>query len=118
LQVSLEYDQLNATNLCGLELTGRQLQLCEEREYDAMAPKGGGGKKGKAGGGAAPSDMDAHLYLGGGFSRNQICVCPALREWIASELQKEAAVLKERRKAREERRLRGHGVGEDAAGPP
>ena len=35
-------------------------------------------------------------------SRGNICVAPALRDHLAQELQKEMAVAKERRKAREE----------------
>ena len=38
--------------------------------------------------------------------RGNTCVQPELSEWLATELAKEAAVLKERRNAREERALR------------
>ena len=53
-------------------------------------------------------DSNLHLYMGLGAgvgSRAALCICPALSEHIAKELQKEAAVSKERRKAREERQL-------------
>jgi hypothetical protein len=42
---------------------------------------------------------------GTGKVRGNLCVCPALQDWISEELRKESAVLKERRKAREERSL-------------
>ena len=42
--------------------------------------------------------------MSGGSSHNsQLCICPDLKSWAATEMQKEGAVLKERRKAREER---------------
>ncbi len=34
-----------------------------------------------------------------------ICVCPELSSWVAAELAKESSVLKEHRKAREQRAL-------------
>ena len=47
---------------------------------------------------------EAALFSGS-RSRTTICVCPALSEWIAEEMRKEAAIMKERKKAREERNL-------------
>lgn len=44
---------------------------------------------------------------------NDISSVPDLEEWVSYRLQKESAVLKERRKAREERVL-ARGVGGDA----
>ena len=57
---------------------------------------------------AAPdmsSEADQNIQLFMGFRHGNICVCPQLQEHIAEELKKEAAVSKERRKAREERQL-------------
>ena len=34
-----------------------------------------------------------------------MCVCPLLQEWASTQLAKEQTLLKERRKAREEREL-------------
>ena len=50
--------------------------------------------------------VDTHLFLGGGSVRGNTCVQASLAEWLALELSREAAILKERRKAREERNLR------------
>ncbi len=52
----------------------------------------------------AEAVQDAHLYAGPS-TRGTLCIHPGLQEWIASELSKEYAVSKERRKAREERAL-------------
>ena len=92
LETSLCYDQLNAGSLAGLELVCRQIQYCEDElshRFDDMQ-------------GDAVSD---YYLMSGAQSRSQLCICPELRAWIASEVQKESSVLKERRKAREERVL-------------
>ena len=44
----------------------------------------------------------AALFLGQGRSRGHALVAPALESWVASRIQEESAVLKERRKWREE----------------
>lgn len=69
--------------------------MLEERDRanDDRADKGPAGSE------------DAHLFLGLTNARGGYRVSPQLQEWIASELQKESAVLKECRKAREERQL-------------
>ena len=57
-------------------------------------------------------EHDSHLYLGTGLSRGDLCVCPLLQSWIAEQLSAESAILKEQRKAHEERTLtRGGGGG-------
>ena len=48
-------------------------------------------------------DEDSFLYMGTGRTRGLIMICPALEEFVAQELAKEAATAKERRKLREER---------------
>ena len=84
-------------------LAARQLQLVEERYKDRRP----GSFE------AQDAESDFHLYAGTA-TRGTICVAPALSEWIATQLQKEASVAKERRKAREERALaRPKGKGKD-----
>ena len=51
------------------------------------------------------TESTSHLFLGM-RTRSNICVCPALAEWIADELRKESAISKERRKARGSKSLR------------
>lgn len=90
LEVMTTYDQVNAGSLVCAEVAARNVQMTEERWKDRIA------------GGGNDVSLDAHLYSGIG-GRGNLCICPALNEWIADEMKKEAAVLKERRKAREER---------------
>ncbi len=48
---------------------------------------------------------ERQLFLGQDRGRGKALVCPALEEWVADRLKSESAVLKERRKGREERML-------------
>ena len=50
--------------------------------------------------------------------RGSALVAPELKEWVAERLQKEAAVLKERRKAREEKVLAQGSVPSHSSAPP
>ena len=82
------------------QLLTRQIQLCEEREKEVCLKKKDSDKKDDA------LANETHLFLGGGHQRTHLCTCPELQDWFSGELRKGAAVLKERRKAREERALR------------
>ena len=93
LEIMVCYDQLNAANLGCAELVARQLQLTEERWRERFT-----------GPDNADSESNLHLFLGGA-TRGNLCISPALQEWISDELRKESSVAKERRKAREERAL-------------
>lgn len=90
LETMVVYDQLAVTNLAAAEQIARQLQLVEEKWKDRFSH-------------GEVSDEHSHLYMGAQLGH--ICVCPTLQAHIALELQKESAVSKERRKAREERQL-------------
>ena len=57
-----------------------------------------------------------NLMIGMTHGRGHICACPALRDHVAAQLQKEAAIRKERRKAREERALAGGGASSGGGG--
>ena len=85
----------------------RQLQLLEERVYEAelTAPSS---KKGQGSGKlqSAYEVVESGLFLGTTETKGNLCICPALSEWISEQLKAEAAVAKERRKAREERAAR------------
>ena len=50
---------------------------------------------------------ERQLFLGQDRGRGKALVCPLLEEWVAERLKSESAVLKERRKGREERMLAG-----------
>ena len=92
IQTALCYDQLNGGNLAVMELIMRQLMLQEEKLKDKFSSA------------ASDAAVEAHLF-GGDRSRSCLCICPALSEWVADEVRKETLVMKERRKAREERAL-------------
>ena len=63
--------------------------------------------KDRAGGGNNANDTTATdaAMISGLRDRGGLCISPELMQWLSAELQKESAVLKERRKAREERTL-------------
>jgi hypothetical protein len=48
---------------------------------------------------------DAHLVMGTSATRDGLRFMPAWQRWIAGELRKKSAVLKEKRNAREEKDL-------------
>ena len=90
------YDQLNLFNLGCVEVMVRKLQMAEEKYKERLYHNQGLGDN---------VGEDHHLFMGTQGTRGNLCVAPALQKFIAEELQKESAVLKERRKAREERSL-------------
>ena len=71
-----------------MELALRRIQLMEEAVAENPA---------------SPSFEGASHYMGTGERKGGALVAPALRSHVASELGKEAAILKEKRKAREAR---------------
>ena len=76
-----------------LELVARQLQIAEDKLSHRFLDVDG--EQGQAG----------YCLMSGASHKSQLCIAPSLKQWIAGEMQKDAAVLKERRKAREERVL-------------
>ena len=97
--------------MASFEVVARQLQLLEERVYEARSPSPAvasakakaGGKSGSA---ASSSVPETSYFLGAGVSKANLCISPKLLEYIADQMKAEAAISKERRKAREERALR------------
>ena len=85
LQMSVTYDQLDVSSLGCFELLVRRLQMLEEAcGANPKAPR-----------------LDAqNRFMGRG--KNNVAVAPALVAHVAGKLRDEAAVAKERRKAREE----------------
>ena len=92
VETMLCFDQLNGSNLATGELIMRQIMLTEERLKDKFATGG-------------PDGFDEHHLYSGQKQRFSLCIDPALSEWVAKEVAKESVVMKERRKAREERAL-------------
>eukprot|EP00959_Pyramimonas_sp_CCMP1952_P269696 5638374-Pyramimonas_sp.AAC.1 len=94
------YDQVNCSELAAFELICRQIQLIEERHYeDAVSAQA-----------SITSERllaaEADHYMGASASKGNLCIAPALIEFIAEQLKAEAAIAKERRDAREERAAR------------
>ena len=103
LESAVTYDQEHATNLAHLELVARSVQVEEERYRQLVTPSEAGA-------------ADRAVMMGSQELDGSVCVCPALRDHLAQELQREMAVAKERRKAREERALAGGVPGQPGAG--
>ena len=92
---ALEYDQYDTTNSATFELMLRELQVIEERHKDKLLV-----------GGADHLDrQQEYNILMNTTGDSAHCMCPALKEYLASEVGKQMVIDKERRKAREEREL-------------
>ena len=96
LQLSITFDMLNAGELACVEAISRRYQLIEEL-YSMEMDRAQAGDVDWAG--------ERRLFMGSTLGRHGCLVSPELREWLATEVSKTAAVMKERRKAREERLL-------------
>ena len=110
LEVSGSYDQLNLANIAGLEKLLREAQFIEW-QYAESAKKqadggGDGGKKPKGGGkGDVLVSGELQLFTGKHKEYGNIMISPELLEYVAKEAEKEVNVMKQVRKAREERAL-------------
>ena len=99
LELGLCYDQLHGSNLALMEMVARGIQTENERYRYRFES-------------SEDAELNHNLMIGMTHGRGHVCVCPALRDHVSSQLQKEAAIAKERRKAREERALAASGTGE------
>ena len=80
----------------------RDFQLVEERYRQGILEADRGVSASAA---DSVSMEEAHLIKGYEGGAGQALICPALVNYLSDRLQKEAAIAKERRKAREEREL-------------
>ena len=99
------YDGLDLSNLAGAELAFRRLQLIEY-VYSERGPGGGkGGSKSdkKNDYMSSMQNYEANIFAGGYKEFGDTMVAPSLLDYVAKEVEGEAAVLKQVRKAREER---------------
>ena len=85
-------DQLDMTNLAGLESLSRHFQFLEFEVKKKMDAK-------------KPSHDNSEYYLGRPRRTGGALVSPELMKWVAEKASKDSAVLKEQRKAAEERAL-------------
>ena len=93
MQAMVSYDCLDISNLASAELVARQLQLLEEKQQQLCDNDKSGAAE------------EAALFAGGLSGSGAVVVAPELKSFISTEMAREASVLKERRKAREERAL-------------
>ena len=93
LEIMLCFDQLSLGSLACVEYVCRQIQLVEKKHTE------------KVGSNANTEIVQEQHLFGGHSSRTNLCICPDLSAWIAEGIKSEAAVMKERRKAHEERAL-------------
>ena len=97
IETALGFDRLNVSELQCFEAVSRRFMLWEELYGEALRSSEGGAT------GSALADMDERsLFLGQKHGRGLALVCPALSEFVASQLTEKSSMLKERRKAREE----------------
>ena len=104
-EMGLVFDQVNLSELGTFELVARRAQMAEWRHRERIL------------GQHDELFDDQFLYMGAGETRGLLMVCPDLQDHINQELHREANVLKEKRKVREERLMsRGSGSGGGAGG--
>jgi hypothetical protein len=96
---------MNVASCACFEIICRQLQICEDKLAHKFEDN------------SSELSSDYHL-MSGSKLRAQLCISPELRAWTASETAKESAVLKERRKPREERTLANPKRGARGGRPP
>lgn len=94
LDYAIMYDRMNIKNLISFELLLRCIQLQESAISENPE---------------APTYEGARHFMGTGERRAGAYIAPDLQKFVADELGKEAAILKEKRKAREAKG-RGNGL--------
>ena len=98
LQLAVEYDQLCITELASFELLARRFQLWEQFHSEELRVANAGAE--------ADGNLDideCSAFMGRSGRRTGCMVAPSLSEHVAAVLRDRAAILKERRKAKEER---------------
>jgi hypothetical protein len=93
-------DQLDLPNCSSMEHLFREAQMIEYH-YKTMERDEDDKKKQKT---AMPS-QEADLFLGAGKTGHEAMVAPELMEHVAKSLERDALILKQSRKFREERSL-------------
>jgi hypothetical protein len=113
VESALTYDQLNVSELLCFEHVARRYQMWEEIYAQSL-------REAESGSGSADWLDERQIFLGQGRSKGHALVCPLLEQWVAEQLKSESAVLKERRKGREEKqasRASGLAGGSDLGAP-
>ena len=96
-----EYDQLDMTNVAGVEVMLGRAQMIEHFHRERQRMEMSGGKE------KLPIDREeADIFMGATHGETSLMVRPLLVSHIAKELERQSAIDKQARKAREERALR------------
>ena len=96
LDAAVTVDQLHVSNLVSFEYATRRMALIKEAHR--LNPN-------------APDYSAADYFMGWGSRAGGAAVPPTLSAYVSKELQQDAAIAKEARKAREERSLKPKGKG-------
>ena len=100
------YDHLELCNLASFEVLFRQAQLVEYvYEQERVAKLTGGGGKGKKGIGKGGGMLDeALVFTGQHRDAGAVMLALDLMDFVSKEVERDANIMKQVRKAREERR--------------
>ncbi|CAK0858696.1 unnamed protein product, partial [Prorocentrum cordatum] len=89
IETALCHDQLVICELASYEHLARQLQLIEERAFEERARRSQPAPKAKAQVkelAAADYGSEVGHFLGTGETKGNLCICPALMDWIADQM--------------------------------
>ena len=100
LELAGSYDQLNIANLAWAEAAARKVQTIEWAYHDKLRDS----TQAKSGGRLDAKEVVA--FSGMGRTCETLCVAPSLLSHVKEIVEKDAAILKHLRKAREEREER------------
>ena len=103
LEFGALYDQLDLTNLAMAECLLRRAQTIEWVYHDKLRDEGSATKD-------RLSVEEMNAFSGLDRTGDHLMVAPALLEHVKSVVEKDAAIMKNIRKAREERELRKKGA--------
>ena len=96
------YDGLDISNLASFEDLFRQVQLVEYVYYqEADNSKG----KGQGKGNRDVMPEEAAVFAGTHRDYGEAMVCPELLDYVSKEVERDASIMKQVRKAREEKKL-------------
>jgi hypothetical protein len=106
IQYGLEYDQVDGFNLCLVEHLLRRAQMIEYYHRERLRQELSLGTSSAKGSAAGVEFEEQNAFLGTSGSDGALMVCPELMSFVSKEMERQSAVDKQSRKAREERALR------------
>jgi len=100
------YDGFDIPNSAGLEHLMRRAQLIEFTYSDRGPAPPTGNRSGKGGKKGSSSAFDeSNIFMGQHRTHGDVMICPELLDYVSKETEREASVMKQVRKAREEREM-------------